>query len=127
MYSLGCVLYEATVGQRPFHGDDAVSTLYQLLEEPLVLPSTRLSGYPSSLEEIIVKALQRDPVDRYQSAEEFGNALSLWIAAQGRMINERDVARLLNDHLGQPIAERARRIEAAEIEIDTPPAPPPPR
>jgi eukaryotic-like serine/threonine-protein kinase len=123
IFALGCVLYEATVGQRPFHGDDAVSTLYQLLEEPLVLPSTRLSGYPSSLEEIIVKALQREPAERYQSAEEFGNALSLWIAAQGRLINERDVARLLNDHLGQPIAERARRIAAAEIEIDTPPAP----
>jgi eukaryotic-like serine/threonine-protein kinase len=122
IFALGCVLYEATVGQRPFHGDDAVSTLYQLLEEPLVLPSTRFSGYPSSLEEIIVKALQREPVDRYQSAEEFGNALSIWIAAQGRLINERDVARLMNDHLGQPIAERARRIAAAEVEIDTPPS-----
>ncbi|HEX7453956.1 MAG TPA: serine/threonine-protein kinase, partial [Polyangiaceae bacterium] len=123
IFALGCVLYEATVGQRPFHGDDAVSTLYQLLEKPLVLPSTRFSGYQSGLEEIIVKALQRDPADRYQSAEEFGNALSNFIAAQGRMINERDVARILNDHLGQPIAERARRIAAAEIEIDTPPAP----
>ena len=60
VFALGCVLYEATVGERPFHGNDAVATLYQLLEQPLVLPSARLPGYPPDLEEIVRKALERD-------------------------------------------------------------------
>ena len=93
IFAVGCVLYEATVGERPFHGDDAVATLYQFLERPLVLPSTRLPGYPSGLEEIVVKALEREPADRYQTAEELSVALSLWIASQGRLVTERDVVR----------------------------------
>lgn len=120
VFAVGCVLYEATVGERPFHGDDAVATLYQLLEQPLVLPSTRLAGYPSGLEEIVVKALERDPAERYQRAEELGRALSIWIAAQGRIVTERDIATLVRDCLGQKIVERARRITTAEREIDNP-------
>ncbi len=60
VFALGCVLYEATVGERPFHGNDAVATLYQLLEQPLILPSARLPGYPTDLEDIVRKALERD-------------------------------------------------------------------
>jgi len=126
VFALGCVLYEATVGERPFHGDDAVATLYQLLEQPLVLPSARLPGYPTDLEDIVRKALERDPTTRYQSAEELGSALSLWIASQGRLITERDIALVVNECLGPSIAERAQRIAAAENELDAPPPAQPP-
>ena len=125
VFALGCVLYEATVGERPFHGNDAVATLYQLLEQPLVLPSARLAGYPTDLEDIVRKALQRDPELRYQSAEELGSALSRWIAKQGRLVTERDIAVVVNECLGKSIAERAQRIASAENELDAP-APPPP-
>ncbi|HEX2670190.1 MAG TPA: serine/threonine-protein kinase [Polyangiaceae bacterium] len=125
VFALGCVLYEATVGERPFHGNDAVATLYQLLEQPLILPGARLKGYPSDLEAIVQKALERDPANRYQSAEELGSALSRWIANQGRLVTERDIAAVVNDRLGKSIAERAQRIALAENELDAPPPPPP--
>lgn len=126
VFALGCVLYEATVGERPFHGNDAVATLYQLLEQPLILPSARLQGYPSDLEAIVQKALERDPAQRYQSAEELGSALSRWIANQGRLVTERDIAAVVNERLGKAIAERTQRIASAENELDAPPPPPPP-
>lgn len=125
VFALGCVLYEATVGERPFHGNDAVATLYQLLEQPLILPSARLAGYPADLENIVRKALERDPALRYQSAEEFGSALSLWIANQGRLITERDIAAVVTEYLGSAIAERTQRIASAESELDAPPPPSP--
>ena len=125
VFALGCVLYEASVGERPFHGEDPVATMYQLLEQPLVRPSTRLLGYPSSLEEIVVKALERNPAQRFQSAEDFGRALSVWIATQGRVVTERDIAAVLRDTLGPKITERAQRIAAAERDIDASPTPPP--
>jgi len=125
VFALGCVLYEATVGERPFHGNDAVATLYQLLEQPLVLPGARLHGYPTDLEEIVRKALERDPERRYQSAEELGSALSLWIASQGRLVTERDIAAVVTEYLGPSIVERAQRIATAENELDAPPPPPP--
>jgi len=120
VFALGCVLYEATVGLRPFHGDDPLATLYQLLEQPLVLPSSRLSGYPPGLELIVATALARDPAQRYQSAEEMGRALSVWIAGEGRIVTEKEIAQLVREHLGARISERARRITAAETEIDAP-------
>jgi eukaryotic-like serine/threonine-protein kinase len=126
VFALGCVLYEATVGERPFHGNDAVATLYQLLEQPLVLPSTRLAGYPTDLEEIVRKSLERDPARRYQSAEELGSALSHWIATQGRLVTERDIAAVVTACLGPSINERAQRIAAAEHELDAPPQAPSP-
>jgi len=126
VFALGCVLYEATVGERPFHGNDAVATLYQLLEQPLVLPSARLAGYPLDLEAIVRKALERDPALRYQSAEELGSALSRWIANQGRLVTERDIAAVVNECLGKSIAERAQRIASAENELDAPAPPAPP-
>ncbi|HYQ00240.1 MAG TPA: serine/threonine-protein kinase [Polyangiaceae bacterium] len=126
VFALGCVLYEATVGERPFHGNDAVATLYQLLEQPLILPSARSAGYPPDLEAIVRKALERDPAQRYQSAEELGSALSRWIANQGRLVTERDIAAVVNDRLGKAIAERTQRIASAEHDLDAPPPPPPP-
>lgn len=121
VFALGCVLYEATVGTRPFHGDDPLATLYQLLEQPLVLPSERFPGYPPGLEAVVVQALQRAPADRYQSADEMGRALSVWIASQGRIVTEKEIAKLVRDQLGARIAERTRRISSAETEIDSPP------
>jgi len=126
VFALGCVLYEATVGERPFHGNDAVATLYQLLEQPLILPGARMAGYPIDLEAIVQKALERDPAQRYQSAEELGSALSRWIAKQGRLVTERDIAAVVNERLGKAIAERMQRIATAENELDAPPPPPPP-
>jgi len=126
VFALGCVLYEATVGERPFHGDDAVATLYQLLEQPLILPSTRSPGYPVDLEDIVRKALERDPAARYQSAEELGSALSLWMANLGRLVTERDIAAVVNECLGPAIAERAERIASAEHDLDAPPPAQPP-
>jgi eukaryotic-like serine/threonine-protein kinase len=126
VFALGCVLYEATVGERPFHGNDAVATLYQLLEQPLILPSARLPGYPTELENIVRKALERDLSLRYQSAEELGSALSLWMANQGRLVTERDIAAVVTECLGPAIAERAQRIASAESQLDAPPPPSPP-
>ncbi|MET0791671.1 MAG: serine/threonine-protein kinase [Polyangiaceae bacterium] len=121
VFALGCVLYEATAGVRPFHGDDPLATLYQLLEQPLVLPSERMAGYPPGLESVVVKALARSPAERYQSADEMGHALSVWIASQGRIVTEKEIAKLVRDQLGAKVAERTRRISSAETDIDSPP------
>src|SRR5688572_10917469 len=95
IFAMGCVLYEATTGVRPFGGGDALATLYSLLEEPLTPPSARLAGYPPALEEIVLKSLARDPKQRYQSAAEFGRALEAYLVKERTVVSDSDVGAML--------------------------------
>lgn len=120
VFALGCVLYEATVGERPFHGDDALSTLYQLLERPIRPPSTIRADYPPGLERIVLKALERDAEARYQTAEEMGRALQMWLASERAMVTDSDMAELVRSTLGDRIAARAKAVEDALVAVDSP-------
>lgn len=126
VFALGCVLYEATLGERPFHGEDALSTLYQLLERPIRAPSSVRADYPPGLERIVLKALERDADARYQTAEEMGRALQMWLASEMAMVADSDMAELVRTALGERIAERARAVESALTAIEAPASEPPP-
>ena len=119
IFALGCVLYEATLGSRPFHGEDALSTLYQLLEQPLVPPSQVADSYPAGLEAIVVKALAKNPDERFQTAEEMQQALHTWLATEKRVVTERGVAEILSRALGHKMAERLASIRDTISRLDS--------
>ena len=75
IYSLGIVLYEMLTGYTPFDADTPLAILLKHLNDPLPLPSKVDPALPAVLEPIVLKALAKDPADRYQSAEEMANAL----------------------------------------------------
>jgi serine/threonine-protein kinase len=68
IFSLGIVLYELTVGRRLFARANAEKTLRAVCEEPITPPTELETDYPRSLERICMKALERDPDQRYRSA-----------------------------------------------------------
>jgi serine/threonine protein kinase len=70
VFALGITLYELTVGKRLFKGAGDVETLRAVLETHIPRPSEVVAGYPAELERIVLKALQRAPVERYQSARD---------------------------------------------------------
>jgi eukaryotic-like serine/threonine-protein kinase len=70
VYSLGVVLYEMATGQPPFTGDSPVSTAYKHVREEVVPPSRLVPAIPPELERVILTCLAKDPVDRYQSADD---------------------------------------------------------
>ncbi|WP_018602960.1 Stk1 family PASTA domain-containing Ser/Thr kinase [Mycobacterium sp. 155] len=70
VYSLGCVLYEILTGEPPFIGDSPVAVAYQHVREDPVPPSTRHPGIPPELDAVVLKALAKNPDNRYQSAAE---------------------------------------------------------
>jgi len=119
VFALGCVLFEATVGKRPFHGNDALATLYSLLEQPLVPPSAIDPNYPPDLELIVLKALARDPADRFQTAEEFGYALEAWMTSSRAIVTESQVAGLLRDTLGDRIKKRTLELQEMVRKVDS--------
>jgi serine/threonine protein kinase len=110
IFALGCVLYEVTVGRRPFQGEGALSTLYQLLEQNVASPSEIIDGFPVELSAIILKALAKDANDRYQTAEDLRVALESWIASSGSNASEREIAALLKSTVGAEIDEKSKKI-----------------
>jgi serine/threonine-protein kinase len=70
VYSLGCVLYEMLTGQPPFVGDTPVSVAYQHVREDPVPPSHKHGGISPELDAVVLKALAKNPDNRYQSAAE---------------------------------------------------------
>ena len=81
VFALGCCLYEATTGQRPFHGVDALETMYKILETVCVSPSSIVEDYPKDLEAIVLKSLEKEPENRFQSAEEMRSVLEGFLRA----------------------------------------------
>jgi serine/threonine-protein kinase len=70
VYSLGCVLYEILTGEPPFVGDSPVAVAYQHVREDPVPPSARHADISPDLDAVVLKALAKNPDNRYQTAAE---------------------------------------------------------
>src|ERR1700743_2951446 len=70
VYSLGCVLYEVLTGEPPFTGDSPVAVAYQHVREDPIPPSKRHAGISPDLDAVVLKALAKNPDNRYQTAAE---------------------------------------------------------
>lgn len=70
LYSLGVVLYEMVTGVVPFQGDSAVTIALKHIQEDVVPPKALNSKIPDSLNTLILKAMDKEPSKRYQTAKE---------------------------------------------------------
>ncbi len=88
IYSLGCVMYETLTGRTPFRGATIVDTLVLQMNEIPISLAQASSGrqFPLELENVIAKALAKDPDDRYQTMQD------LEMALMGIQLNSKDVS-----------------------------------
>jgi tRNA A-37 threonylcarbamoyl transferase component Bud32 len=75
IYSLGIVFYEMVTGRRPFSADTPAGVLVKHLQDPLPRPTTFVPSLPESVEQVLYKALAKDPKNRFQDMGDFANAL----------------------------------------------------
>jgi beta-lactam-binding protein with PASTA domain/tRNA A-37 threonylcarbamoyl transferase component Bud32 len=73
LYSAGCLLYELLTGRPPFTGDSPVAIAYQHVRENPIPPSRVDPEIPGWADAIVLKAMAKDPADRYQSAGDMRN------------------------------------------------------
>ncbi len=84
VYAAGCVLFELLCGHPPFVGDSPVSVAYQHVREVPPTPSTINPDVNPAVDAIVLKALSKNPLNRYQSAGEM--RADLLRAAAGRPV-----------------------------------------
>jgi eukaryotic-like serine/threonine-protein kinase len=75
LYSVGIVLYEMLTGKVPFTGDSAIEIAMKHLNEAPKPPSKIRPEIPEELDQVVLRALSKNPEDRYQTAEEFSEDL----------------------------------------------------
>lgn len=76
LYSLGIMIYQMLLGQTPFRGDTPSTTLLAHIHSPVPLPSSVEPDFDRKLESTVIKALAKDPNDRFQSSADLVKALS---------------------------------------------------
>ncbi|OUO33492.1 Stk1 family PASTA domain-containing Ser/Thr kinase [Olsenella sp. An290] len=87
IYSLGIVMYEAATGQVPFQGDDAISVALKQVNEQPKPPSQLNPNVDPALEAIILKCMQKNPADRFQTADELYRTLRDYLSGRVQAVN----------------------------------------
>ncbi len=132
IYALGVILYELICGRVPYQADTPMAVALAHIHEPLPLPRTLNPEIPEPIEAVIIKALAKDPDDRYQTANELALALQGAIQQLGRKSTETTLLNLITqvsaskqDVAGAvALGERGLPLEEVTPERVTPPPPP---
>lgn len=131
LYSIGIILYELLTGRVPFDAESAVTVALKQVSEPPVAPSQLNPAITAELEAVVLRALQKDPEDRFADADEFIAALE---AAASRIPSQSAVAAAEAAAAGLPITASGLRppppsapLPARQQVVAEPLAPLPPR
>jgi len=118
VYAMGCVLYIATLGLRPFGG--GASALGKIVQGKYLKPTELRKDYPAGLEAIVIRALASKPEDRFQTADDLRAALEDWLMDQGEVVVEADVAKVVKERMSaerrtvnDAVASSARNLPEA--------------
>ena len=109
VFAAGIVLWELTVGRRLFEGTD-VEALLKIANQDAPAPSTVCADYPREVEAIVMKALQRDPARRYQTARDMQQAIEAY-AREAKLTLS---AAGLEAFMGQAFAEELLAVDEAQ-------------
>jgi serine/threonine protein kinase len=98
VYSLGIILYELFTGRVPFTGQSAISVGFQQMKDPPPRPTSVNPQIPLEVEQVILKALQKDPMHRHRSVAELKEEL--------------------DNAVRQPVHSTARQTASSQVQLE---------
>jgi serine/threonine-protein kinase len=124
IFSLGIVLFELTTSRRLFRGEHDIDTLKLVIGGPIPKPSSIDPKYPPGLERIVLKALERNPEARYQTAQALAEDLRAYLKSERIVVAQSGLAGLMKRVLGERIEQRRKAVRAALKALGSGQAPP---
>ncbi|WP_353112402.1 Stk1 family PASTA domain-containing Ser/Thr kinase [Microbacterium sp.] len=118
LYSAGVVLYEMLTGRQPFRGDSPVAVAYQHVSETPVPPTEVNEQVPGALDAVVLRAMAKDPYQRFPDAASFRSALDA--AATGVAPTKKELGALTSELYGpnpRQAQETARTLR--QLSTDT--------
>jgi serine/threonine protein kinase len=76
IYSLGIVMYEMVTGQVPYNAEISVSIAIMHIQESVIPPKEVITDIPEDINQVILKTLEKEPINRYQTAREIADILN---------------------------------------------------
>jgi len=80
-FSLAVLLYQVLTGERPFAGDNATTMMYRIIHTPPAPPRERNGSLPEAVDAVLLRAMAKDPAERYPSCSAFAEALARALGA----------------------------------------------
>ncbi|MBL8112158.1 MAG: protein kinase, partial [Acidobacteria bacterium] len=119
IFSLGIVLFEMLTGERLFTGDTDLTILEQVRDAKVVAPSTKNYELPKKVDQVVLKALAKNPQDRYQNANEFEKDINSILYSYQPTPGPADLAIYMHRLLESQPAVSDEQIDAAFAMADT--------
>jgi serine/threonine-protein kinase len=118
LFSVGIILHEITTNTRLFNKEGPGGILGAIVNDPIPKPSSRVRRYPSDLERIAMKALEKDVSRRYQTADEMREDLLRFARKERPPPSRKRLKELVYDLFGPP--ENLGIVQEAEVQAPTP-------
>ncbi|MCL4226460.1 MAG: protein kinase [Myxococcales bacterium] len=110
VFALGVVLHELLTGRRLFKRGSAYDTYQAILECKVPAPSAQNHELDPALDPLLLKALAKDPAQRYPSCEAFGEALTNYLHTRGKSAQAGDISQFIDQYYGPELGDQAARM-----------------
>jgi serine/threonine-protein kinase len=120
LWALGAVLYELSTGHRVFGRPSELGTIVAITEEEIPPPSAMVESYPPSLEQVVHRALARDPDDRYATAAEMRSDLIAVVRELAPKVDmQAQLASRMKQVFGRQMREKTEMLRQLPVHEDS--------